>query len=73
MILGKGGSDKYIHNWGGYGRGRAPPVTAKGSGGALIAPPVGSGQPLFCFCVYLATRNLFILHNAIYGSYCSAI
>ena len=65
-----------------------PPVTARGSGGVLIAPPVGSGakpQPLFCFCVYLAvisntfpsrdiritracmdiaTRKLFILHNA---------
>ena len=29
-----------------------PPVTARGSGGALIAPPVGSGakpQPLFAF------------------------
>ena len=33
------------------------PVTARGSGGALIAPSVGSGakpQPLLCFCVYLA-------------------
>ena len=32
--------------------GRAPPVTARGSGGALIAPPVGSGakpQALFAF------------------------
>ena len=36
----RGGSDKYIHNW---GMGRAPPVTARGFGGALIAPPVGSG------------------------------
>ena len=48
-ILGKGGSDKYIHNW---GTGVSPPVTARESGGALIAPPVGSGvkpQPLFCF------------------------
>ena len=29
-----------------------PSVTARGSGGALIAPPVGSGaepQPLFAF------------------------
>ena len=34
-----------------------PPVTARVSGEALVAPPVGSGampQPLFCFCVYLA-------------------
>ena len=39
------------------GRGRAPPVTARGSGGAVIAPPVGSGakpQPLSYFCVYEA-------------------
>ena len=43
---GGGGSDKYIHNWGGYERGRAPPVTGRGSG----AKP----HPLFCFCVYLA-------------------
>ena len=45
----KGGSDKYIHNWGG---GVPPPVTARGSGGALLAPPVGSGakpQKLFAF------------------------
>ena len=51
--FGKGGSDKYIHNWGeGTGGGVPPPVTAGGSGGALIAPPVGSGakpQPLFAF------------------------
>ena len=48
---GGGGSDKYIHNWGeGMGGGVPPPVTARGSGGALIASP----QPLFCFCVYLA-------------------
>ena len=48
-VLGKGGSNKDIHHW---GRGRAPPVTARGSGGALIAPPMGSGakpQPLFAF------------------------
>ena len=30
-----------------------PPMTARGSGGALIAPPVGS-PAAFCFCVYLA-------------------
>ena len=47
-ILGKGGSDKYIHNWGGYRVGGVPPlVTARGSGGALIAPPVGSGAAAF--------------------------
>ena len=42
---------------GGTGGGVLPPVTARGSGGALIALSVGSGakpQPLFCFCVYLA-------------------
>ena len=47
-ILGKGGSDKYIHNW---GRVR----DSKGVWG--IAPLVGSGakpQPLVCFCVSLA-------------------
>ena len=46
-----------MHNWGeGTGGGVPPPVTARGFGGAVIAPPVGSGaspQPLFCFCVYL--------------------
>ena len=44
----------------GGGGGFPPPATAKGSGGALIAPPVGSGakpQPLFCFCVYLACNS----------------
>ena len=35
-ILGKGGSDKNIHNW---GRSR----DSKGAGGALIGPSVGSG------------------------------
>ena len=49
----RGGSNKYIHNWGEGTRGGVPPpVTARGSGGALIAPPVGSGakpQPLFAF------------------------
>ena len=52
-ILGKGGSDKNTHNCGRH----APSRDSKGSGGALIAPPVGSGaspQPLFCFCVNLA-------------------
>ena len=53
----RGGLINIFTTGGGFGRGRAPPVTAKGSGGALIAPPVGSGakpQPLSCFCVYLA-------------------
>ena len=52
-ILGKGGLINIFTTGGGM----PPPVTARGSGGALIAPPVGSGakpQPLFCFCVYLA-------------------
>ena len=31
---------------GGYGRGRAPPVTARGFGGALLALPVVSTQQL---------------------------
>ena len=58
-MLGKerGGLINIFTTGGGYGRGRAPPVTARGSVEALIAPPVGSGaqpQPLFCFCVYLA-------------------
>ena len=38
------------------GGGMPPPVTARGSGGALIAPPVGSGaspQPLFCFFAFI--------------------
>ena len=67
------------------------PVTAKGSGGALIAPPVGSGGAAFLLLrlfsmkltvisihihvhhaisgllepAWIATRKLFILHNAI--------
>ena len=55
--MGKGGSDKYIHNWGGGGGGGGggkggmpPPMAVRGSGGARIAPPVESGaspQPLF--------------------------
>ena len=50
----RGGPINIFTPGGGYGRGRAPPVTARGSGGALIAPPVGSGAPAaFCFCVYL--------------------
>ena len=51
----KGGSDKYIHNWGRVREGACPPpVTAKGSGGALLAPPVGSGakpQKPFAFAI----------------------
>ena len=47
---GKGGGPINIFTTGGgYGRGRAPPVTARG---ALLAPPVGSGalpQKLFAF------------------------
>ena len=38
-----------------------PPVTAKGSGGALIDPPVGSGaspQPLFCFSMKLTVISI---------------
>ena len=59
-ILGKGESDKYIHNWGGYGRGRAPPVTARGSGGALIAPPVGS--PAFLLLhLFTDKRLMYVL------------
>ena len=38
----RGGSD---NTGGGYDRGRAPPVTARGYGGA-------KPQPLFCFYVY---------------------
>ena len=55
-----GGLINIFTTGGGYGRGRVPPVTARGSGGALIAPPVESGasltaprcaspQPLFAF------------------------
>ena len=40
-----GGSDKYIHNWRECtGGGVPPPVTARGSGGALIAPQWGLGR-----------------------------
>ena len=51
---GGGRGDKYIHKWGRVREGESvpPPVTARGSGGALIAPPVGSGaktQPVFAF------------------------
>ena len=56
-ILGKGGLIKIFTTRGGYRRGVPLPVTARGSGGALIAPPVGPGvklQLLFCFCIYLA-------------------
>ena len=47
-ILGKGGLINIFTTGGGM----LPPVTARGSGGALIAPPMGSGtlpQPLFAF------------------------
>ena len=46
-----------IFTIGGGGGGMTPPVAVRGSGGARIAPPVGSGakpQPLFGFCVDLA-------------------
>ena len=55
--FGKGGPINIFTTGGGYGRGRAPPVTARGSDssprsdsspGAVGAKP----QPLFCFCVY---------------------
>ena len=42
---GKGGSNKYIHKWGGYGRGCAPPVTARGTGRSTESSPLP--QPLF--------------------------
>ena len=37
--FGREGSNKYIHTSGG----RAYPVIARGTGGALLAPPVGYG------------------------------
>ena len=41
-IWGKGGSDKYIHNWGeGTGGGVPPPVTARGFGGSADSSPSG--------------------------------
>ena len=41
-ILGKGGSDKYIHNWGeGTGGGVPPPVTARGFWGSVDSSPSG--------------------------------
>ena len=39
---GGGGGNNYIHKRG-TGGGVPPPVTARGSGGALVAPPVGPG------------------------------
>ena len=57
-ISGRGGLITIFTSGGvGTGGGVPPPVTARGSGGALQAPPVGSGakpQPLFNFCVHLA-------------------
>ena len=44
-------------------------MTARGSGGALIATPAGSGakpQPLFCFCVYLCMKFTLISMQYIY-------
>ena len=81
---GGGGSDKYIHNW---GRGRAPPVTARGVWGSADSSPSGvwgfapAAFLLLCLCMkftihihhvisgllepaWIATRKLFILHNA---------
>ena len=46
----EGGSNKYIHKRGWYGGGVPSPMTARGSRGMLIVPPVGPGakpQPLF--------------------------
>ena len=39
-ISGKGGLITIFTSGGWYWRGRAPPVTARGSGGALQAPPL---------------------------------
>ena len=61
------GADKYIHNWReGTGGGVPPPVTARGSGGALIALPVGSGtkpQPLFSFQLRLFSMKFTVISN----------
>ena len=40
-IMEKGGSDKYIHNWGGYGRGRAPSRDSKRVWGSADSSPSG--------------------------------
>ena len=61
---GGGGVSNIFTTGGGYGRGAPPPVTARGSGGALISPPVGSGakpQPLFCFCVYQFSMKFTVI------------
>ena len=61
----RGGLINIFTTGGGYERGRAPPVTAKGSGGALRAPPVGSG-PLVCFSMKLTVISIHV-HHAISG------
>ena len=55
------GSDKYIHYW---GSGRAPPVTARGSGGALIALQLGSAAFFFGMKFTVISNT----HHAISGS-----
>ena len=70
-ILGKGGSNKYIHNWGRVREGEVPPpVTAKGSGGALIAPPAAPAAFLLLrfFSMKLTVISIHIhVHHAISG------
>ena len=47
-----------------------PPVTARGSGGALILSDSGvwgEAPAAFCFCVYLAYSDIQYKHHAISG------
>ena len=44
-----------------------PPVTARGSGGALIAPPVGSGAP----AAFLLLRSFSMKFTVISNTYTS--
>ena len=71
-VLGKGGSGKYIHNWGRVREGACPSRDSKGVWGSADSSPVGSGakpQPLFAFAFILHEihSDIQYKHHAISG------
>ena len=50
-------------------RSRSQPITAKGSGGALLAPPAGSGaepQPLTILVHFRLKRKHLVLYTSLF-------
>ena len=60
----RGGPINIFTTGGGYGRGRASLVTARGSGGALLAPPVA---PEAFLLLRLFSSDIQYKHHAISG------